>query len=200
MNVVTASDAKQGVEWVNILRPDLVLMDIQMPGIDGYQATQIIRQQFDAQQLPIFALTAHCEPADIARSLNSGMNKHLTKPVVADLGISKPCFFDKTFALTQFNNDEKLLQSMLTKLAVLSESYSAELQKDIPTIEMVRLVHSLKGVAGNLGFNRLLLCAQHTEQLLKVGDKNANAAIKELIIQLKQVHIYIKILDVSNDK
>ena len=102
--------------------------------------------------------------------------------------------------MTQFNNDEKLLQSMLTKLAVLSESYSAELQKDIPTIEMVRLVHSLKGVAGNLGFNRLLLCAQHTEQLLKVGDKNANAAIKELIIQLKQVHIYIKILDVSNDK
>lgn len=208
VNVVTASDAKQGVEWVNILRPDLVLMDIQMPGIDGYQATQIIRQQFDAQQLPIFALTAHCEPADIARSLNSGMNKHLTKPVVApillasiaDLGISKPCFFDKTFALTQFNNDEKLLQSMLTKLAVLNESYSAELQKDIPTIEMVRLVHSLKGIAGNLGFNRLLLCAQHTEQLLKVGDKNANAAIKELIIQLKQVHIFIKILDVSNDK
>ena len=136
------------------------------------------------------------------------MNKHLTKPVVApilfasiaDLGISKPCFFDKTFALTQFNDDEKLLQSMLTKLAVLSESYSAELQKDIPTIEMVRLVHSLKGIAGNLGFNRLLLCAQHTEQLLKVGDKSANAAIKELIIQLKQVHIFIKILDVSNDK
>lgn len=43
---------------------------------------------------------------------------------------------------------------------------------------MVRLVHSLKGIAGNLGFNRLLLCAQRTEQILKADGKHAAAAIK----------------------
>lgn len=208
VNIVTTNDPHKGIELVSVLRPDLVLMDIQMPNIDGYQATEIIRQQFDAQQLPIFALTAHSEPADIERSLNGGMNKHLTKPVVApvlftamaSLGIAAPRFFDKAFALSQFDDDHAVLRSMLDKLATLSESYSAELQNNSPSIEMVRLVHSLKGIAGNLGFNRLLLCAQHTEQVLKAGCEHAEAAIKELIIQLEQVQIYIKSLDVSNDK
>jgi hypothetical protein len=136
------------------------------------------------------------------------MNKHLTKPVVepvlftaiASLGIATPCIFDKAFALSQFDDDHSVLHSMLDKLATLSESYSAELQNNNPSIEMVRLVHSLKGIAGNLGFNRLLLCAQHTEQVLKANSDHAAAAIKELIIQLEQVQIYIKSLDVSNDK
>ena len=83
VNVVTCLSASDGLELLEGLRPDLILMDVQMPHMDGCQATASVRQRFDAKQLPIFALTAHCEPADIKRSLACGMNKHLTKPISA---------------------------------------------------------------------------------------------------------------------
>ncbi|MEI8640697.1 response regulator [Pseudoalteromonas sp. Hal099] len=129
INVITVTNAPDAIELLQILKPDLILMDVQMPHIDGCQATQLIRQQFDARQLPIFALTAHCEPADVERSLSSGMNKHLTKPVVAavlldairDVDFIKPKFYDQSFALTQFNFDENLLATMVGKFAKLCE-------------------------------------------------------------------------------
>ncbi|MEP5508004.1 MAG: ATP-binding protein [Erythrobacter sp.] len=66
---------------------ELVLMDIQMPGCDGYEATRAIRSEgIDATQLPIVALTANAFPDDIGAARNAGMQAHLAKPVVfADL-------------------------------------------------------------------------------------------------------------------
>ena len=58
-----------------------VLMDLQMPEMDGYEATRIIREHHSAEELPIIAVTAHALPADRQRCLDSGMNDHLTKPI-----------------------------------------------------------------------------------------------------------------------
>ena len=60
---------------------DLVLMDIQMPQMDGLTATQHIRQQLMLTDLPIIAMTAHAMQSDIAQSKVAGMNEHLTKPI-----------------------------------------------------------------------------------------------------------------------
>ena len=80
-NVTTAANGQQAVEQVQKNKFDAVLMDIQMPIMDGYQATGIIRQQFDADQLPIIAMTANAMPSDRERSLAAGMNDHLNKPI-----------------------------------------------------------------------------------------------------------------------
>ena len=179
LNVVTALSASDGMELLQVLKPDLILMDVQMPHIDGCQATALIRQQFDAKQLPIFALTAHCEPADIERSLSCGMNKHLTKPVVAkvltdaiaDLELVKPSFFEKSFALSQFNLDEALLNTMIDKFADLCQIQLIQIDESTSKDDLVRLVHSIKGVAGNLGFKRLSYCAQQCEKHLKTTNE-----------------------------
>jgi CheY-like chemotaxis protein len=192
------------MELLSGLRPDLILMDVQMPHIDGCQATILIRQQFDAEQLPIFALTAHCEPADIERSLGCGMNKHLVKPVVAnvlieaiaELSLSKPCFFDRSFALAQFNLDETLLNTMMDKFAELCETQLVQIKESTNEVDLVRLVHSIKGVAGNLGFKRLSYCAQQCEQHLKTANKinePSEIIMQALIMQLKQVIVFIKV-------
>ncbi len=64
---------------------DLVLMDIQMPGLDGLDATREIRKDPRMRSLPIVAMTAHALPSDRVKSLDAGMNDHVTKPIDPDL-------------------------------------------------------------------------------------------------------------------
>jgi len=75
--------ANNGLEAVNAIKRnvyDVVFMDCQMPEMDGYEATQLIRSQGNSK-LPIIALTANVMPKDQARCIDSGMNDYLTKPI-----------------------------------------------------------------------------------------------------------------------
>lgn len=72
------------VEQVKINDFDLVLMDCQMPIMDGYQATALIRQIKSTEQLPVIALTADVMPEDKANALAIGFNQHLAKPLELD--------------------------------------------------------------------------------------------------------------------
>lgn len=79
--------AKNGLEALASCRadaPDLVLMDIQMPGMDGLECTRQLRELQRSGLLPVFpilALTAHALESDIAASMAAGMDEHLTKPL-----------------------------------------------------------------------------------------------------------------------
>ena len=63
---------------------DVVLMDLQMPVMDGYEATRLIREQWPSDRLPIIAMTAYASQEELDRCLKSGMNDHLTKPVLPE--------------------------------------------------------------------------------------------------------------------
>lgn len=79
--------AKNGLEAVSTCletAPDLVLMDIQMPGMDGLECARRLRElqrQGQLPDFPILALTAHALEADVLASMDAGMDEHLTKPL-----------------------------------------------------------------------------------------------------------------------
>jgi signal transduction histidine kinase/ActR/RegA family two-component response regulator len=81
--VVHAADGVEAVAKGRSLRPDLVLMDIQMPGMDGLQATRLLRAETDAKvaRVPIIAVTAMALPGDRDRCLEAGVDGYLAKPM-----------------------------------------------------------------------------------------------------------------------
>ena len=81
MQLSIASDGEQALTMLAAEPFDLVLMDVQMPGMDGYEVTRRIRQQPRHAQLPIVAMTAYAMARDRQRCLQAGMNDVITKPV-----------------------------------------------------------------------------------------------------------------------
>lgn len=77
----TAHSAELGLELAEARHPDLILLDINMPGMDGYQLLQVLRSRPWARQLPVIAITANAMPADIQRGLDAGFTDYLTKPL-----------------------------------------------------------------------------------------------------------------------
>ena len=85
---LTVRFARNGVEALKAVqdkRPDLILMDCHMPGMDGYEATRRLRMKQGTQDLPIIALTANATVADQERCFEAGMNAHVAKPIRMDV-------------------------------------------------------------------------------------------------------------------
>ena len=85
LRVTQASDGRRGIEALRAAPDtDLILMDVMMPGMDGYATMTAIRQMPQFGRLPIIAVTARAMPGDREKSLAAGANDYVTKPVDTD--------------------------------------------------------------------------------------------------------------------
>jgi CheY-like chemotaxis protein len=80
-HVFPAATGEQGLRAAEVFAPDLILMDLSLPGLDGLATTRALRQNPATSQLPIVALTAHAMKGDEAITLSAGCNGYLTKPI-----------------------------------------------------------------------------------------------------------------------
>ncbi len=83
--VVDAGNAGEGLEALKSLHPDLILMDINMPDMDGYSLTARIRSLPGFESVPIVALTANVMRGDREKSLEAGCDGYIQKPIDIDL-------------------------------------------------------------------------------------------------------------------
>lgn len=79
--VTTASDASTGIDLARRQRPNAILMDLQMPEMDGLHATRILQSEPDTADIPVIAMSAHVRDDDVERSLEAGCALHLSKPL-----------------------------------------------------------------------------------------------------------------------
>jgi len=81
IRLLSAADGNRGVEIARASRPDVILMDINLPGISGIQALKILRADPATAHIPVVALSANAIPRDIAKGLDAGFFRYLTKPI-----------------------------------------------------------------------------------------------------------------------
>ena len=81
LRLLTAHAPALGVELARSNRPDLILLDINMPGMDGYQLLQVLKTDPLTRSIPVVALTANAMPRDIERGMAAGFSDYLTKPI-----------------------------------------------------------------------------------------------------------------------
>ena len=79
--MVTASDGQRGVDMTRSEKPDLVLMDMSLPVIDGWEATRQIKADPNIKHIPVVGLTAHAMVGDRDQALKAGCDDYATKPV-----------------------------------------------------------------------------------------------------------------------
>jgi PAS domain S-box-containing protein len=84
LRLLSAADGTLGIEFARVYQPDIILMDINLPGISGLQAMKILSVDPLTAHIPIIALSANAVPRDIERALDAGFSKYLTKPIKVD--------------------------------------------------------------------------------------------------------------------
>jgi CheY-like chemotaxis protein len=87
--VVFAMDGQQGVDLARSERPDIILMDMSLPGIDGWEATRRLKADDATRGLPVIGLTAHAMSGDREKAIEAGCDDYDTKPVELDRLIGK---------------------------------------------------------------------------------------------------------------
>ena len=80
-HVVIAVDGEEGIAAAKEHRPDLILMDMSLPVLDGWESTRRLKQEPDTQAIPVLALTAHAMAGERDKALAAGCNDYDTKPV-----------------------------------------------------------------------------------------------------------------------
>ena len=225
VEVMIANNGAEGVEiyFENREKIDLILMDLQMPVMGGYEATREIRKK--DKDVPILALTAAAMVEDKEKALASGMNDHLGKPIDTAELHKKLALYLKSQEVSQELLEESVAEKEASEKEILNELYleqtlsSKELIEKLLKKFLIQLseeeysgvceliktdareaqgvVHSLKGVSGNLGAQKLEETTTQIDQLFKKQERIPQELVQKLQTDMDELKELLrkKVLD-----
>jgi CheY-like chemotaxis protein len=212
--VVVANNGQEAFDAVENGAFDLVLMDIQMPVMDGVEATQRIREReraLSVRHLPIVAMTANAMQGDRERFLAAGMDGYVSKPVKSDelfaeiaavFGNGAPVLlpppvayeshiYKRAEVLERMGGDQELFQTLAGMFVADSASYCSALEQalalaDAPTLQ--REAHTIKGLLATFSEDKGTALAQQLEDCAKRGDlEKADEMTAGLVVAVERL-------------
>jgi CheY-like chemotaxis protein len=216
---IVAHFAENGVDGVRAVLEngpyDAVLMDVQMPRMDGYTATRLIRANPGFADMPIIALTANAMQGDRDAALTAGMNDYITKPVDPDealltlarwvrpgaAAIREPStgVLDRTAGLRRSGGNQALYDKIVARFAEDARQFTTTFRTVHGSGDLVhatRLAHSLKSSAGTIGADEVQRAAARLEEYCRGSEAGGSAqapvedlerAIERLLSELAPV-------------
>jgi two-component system sensor histidine kinase/response regulator len=191
---------------------DIVFMDLQMPQMDGFTATRLLRATPHLQHLPIIAMTAHALVDERRRCLEVGMNDHVSKPIEPDAlfatlmrwakprqergarterkGAKSPGEVmlpqingvDVAGALSRVAGNKKLYRDLLVQFAAKQTEINSQIVAAIRSgdnKQAERILHTVKGVAGNIGLGSISVAAEKLERAVRERDSEVPVLAEE---------------------
>jgi two-component system sensor histidine kinase/response regulator len=221
-----ANNGLEAIEALEQAEYELVFMDVQMPVMDGYEATRRIRMNPLWSQLPIIAITAHTLSTDREKSLQAGMNDQVNKPIDTDELIAvirkyvknkgrspdrgelilSPAGNERQLpgivyaeGLARVGGNQKIYKKLLLQFAASNADTADKLRNALLSgdlQEASRLLHTVKGVAANIGANDLAAATSQLETaLLGKSNKDRDLLLEEFMTSLTVVMDGIKALE-----
>jgi len=120
LRLLGAADGSLGIEFARAYQPEVILMDINLPGISGLEAMTILRADPSTAHIPIIALSANAVPHDIAKALDAGFFNYLTKPIKVNQ------FMDALDAALKFSQTAASTTASTSALKTIGRAVSAE--------------------------------------------------------------------------
>ncbi len=201
--VEVAHDGRDALAKLEAQRFDGVLMDCQMPVMDGFAATRELRRRPGLADLPVIAMTANVMVGDREKALASGMNDHIAKPIVVDemfatlsrwivprvLDVRSLPGVDAGAALARLRGSESVLRRVLLRFAETEHDFVDRfraLQSSGDAAAAMRMAHDLHSVSGTLGMQELQVHARALEIACRNGDAAAIPPALEAVARALQ--------------
>lgn len=202
------TEAENGQEAIEILKSktfDIILMDIQMPIMDGIEATKIIRNELKLKT-PIIALTANAFKTEIEKCKSVGMNDYITKPFEEEIlfetilkYINNDGHFISNFTARKLNysldnlhnlsrGDNEFIEKMISIFIRQTKEIIVEIEKAIDEndfLEVSRLIHKIKPSVEGMGINIIYNEIRDLENISKIS--NDKSQISELFLFIKKI-------------
>jgi CheY-like chemotaxis protein len=215
ITVTIAVNGQEALDWLSRAQFDGVLMDCQMPVLDGYAATRALRKLPELRNLPVIAMTANAMAGDREKVIEAGMNDHIAKPInfeqmFATLArwlrpppseelrgdVAAPSLtgylFDANLGLENVGGDEELFRRVLAMFVKREADFrqrfgAAQAAGDMEAA--TREAHDLKNEAGTLGMSSLCEAATALEHACRLGVSSAEvqALVQRVAEQLEPV-------------
>ena len=173
--VDVANNGKEALASVQKSRYDIVIMDVQMPEMDGYEATRHIRKEFSSQNLPIVAMTAHAMKGDREKCFESGMNEYITKP------IDRTALFS---ALSKWMQPSNYGSDECSQAPKTESGRKEDLPEKLPGIDLVAAVKRIR----NTSLLKKLLIEFSDKYAAEVEKLNACIRKNDLETAIRRVH------------
>lgn len=210
IEVVIANNGQEAVDMFGSDHYELVLMDLQMPIMDGFEATRRIREK--DKNIPIIALTANAMREDVDKTQKIGMNMHLSKPIEAeklyevllkylsekidistekskhdnDMDIPEFVHIEKAVGLAYMEDNKKLYLKILNDFYT---NYKGLKLEELDDKKLQLVAHTLKGLSANIGATALSKIAKELEETLN------KELFNEFYRQLSHVLDELKVLE-----